>query len=525
VLVWLGKQGEIDKASYEIAEKEKREFVGDGFIKCHANFQDFKEGSTYWLEYIGNDNYNVRSDNLLGKIYHITPCQLYTIFKKQTWFEMQDEQKPQGKTALEAINEEKVANANKVEPKDYSSIDPHFGKPIDKVEPKFKAGDWVTDGYLHCKISDVLDDRYIVDTKFAKRSAITFNRENNYHLWTIQDAKAGDVLVYNNSIFIFNEIYKNCLIYYGIYENDKFYDDKCYSYLDLDTIDSNIIHPATKEQRDFLFQKIKEAGYKWDADKKELRKIEKSHTNKVGPKFKVGNWIIGKATNNEPRQISEITDQCYKSTYAGQYGFSFEDGLHLWSIKDVKDGDIIYSKHNTESFEWIGIFKSLDKENKGVHCYGFWNNVTETFTVCGNEIFVLYDDFSPATKEQRDTLMKAMASAGYTFDFDKKELKKVEQKPSWSEDDEKKRNLLIDILNVNYPNGVFKVNPANTLNMEAMHVEELIDWLKSLKPQNTWKPSDAQMIALNDIILNGNLSNANERILKSLQEQLMKLKE
>jgi hypothetical protein len=32
------------------------------------------------------------------------------------------------------------------------------------------------------------------------------------------------------------------------------------------------------------------------------------------------------------------------------------------------------------------------------------------------------------------------------------------------------------------------------------------------------------MIALNDIILNGNLSNANERILKGLQEQLMKLK-
>lgn len=54
------------------------------------------------------------------------------------WIEKQSD-KPQGKTALEAINEEKVNNANKVEPKDYSSIDPHFGKPIDKVEPKFKV--------------------------------------------------------------------------------------------------------------------------------------------------------------------------------------------------------------------------------------------------------------------------------------------------------------------------------------------------------------------------------------------------
>ena len=29
--------------------------------------------------------------------------------------------------------------------------------------------------------------------------------------------------------------------------------------------------PATKEQRDLLFQKMKEAGYEWDAEKKELK--------------------------------------------------------------------------------------------------------------------------------------------------------------------------------------------------------------------------------------------------------------
>ena len=37
-------------------------------------------------------------------------------------------------------------------------------------------------------------------------------------------------------------------------------------------------YPATKEQRDLLFRKMKEAGYEWDADKKELRKI-KPHYN------------------------------------------------------------------------------------------------------------------------------------------------------------------------------------------------------------------------------------------------------
>ena len=34
------------------------------------------------------------------------------------------------------------------------------------------------------------------------------------------------------------------------------------------------------------------------------------------------------------------------------------------------------------------------------------------------------EDVKPATKEQRDALEKAMADAGYTFDFEKKELKK-----------------------------------------------------------------------------------------------------
>ena len=50
------------------------------------------------------------------------------------------------------------------------------------------------------------------------------------------------------------------------------------------------------------------------------------------------------------------------------------------------------------------------------------------------------------------------------------------------------------------------------------------DWLNSPKARSTWKPSDAQMMVLNDVITNGRLSNANERILKGLQEQLKKLK-
>ena len=62
------------------------------------------------------------------------------------------------------------------------------------VMPTFKVGDWITDGIFNCKITDVLEDRYIVTSKYEKRSAILFEHESRYHLWTIEDAKPGDML-------------------------------------------------------------------------------------------------------------------------------------------------------------------------------------------------------------------------------------------------------------------------------------------------------------------------------------------
>ena len=149
-------------------------------------------------------------------------------------------------------------------------------KPIDTVEPKFKIGDWITDGDVHCKISDILDDRYIVDTKFTKRSSIPFKYENNYHLWTINDAKNGDFLAVEDKNFTtpFVAIYKergldffNSHCFIGF--NENFYEGEAGHSIEN-------IHPATKEQRDLLFQKMKEAGYKWDTEKKELKKIEEN---------------------------------------------------------------------------------------------------------------------------------------------------------------------------------------------------------------------------------------------------------
>jgi len=155
---------------------------------------------------------------------------------------------------------------------------------------------------------------------------------------------------------------------------------------------------------------------------------EQKPVDKVEPKFKVGDWIIDVQGVSVNQIIGYEDDSYYIETSCSKFYLPMklaEKNYRLWTIQDAKAGDVIYSKHNTEDFEWIGIFKSLDE---GAHFYGFWNNMTKAFKVCNNEIFVLYDDFSPATKEQCEQLEKAMADAGYAFDFEKKELKKIDSK-------------------------------------------------------------------------------------------------
>ena len=88
------------------------------------------------------------------------------------WLKNQDE-KPQGKSALDAINEKVVDNAN-------------------KVEPKFRVGDWIirsTEGFKHniYLITEIRDYYICTDIK-GKRVTFTFNDvHKNFKLLDIRD--------------------------------------------------------------------------------------------------------------------------------------------------------------------------------------------------------------------------------------------------------------------------------------------------------------------------------------------------
>ena len=148
-------------------------------------------------------------------------------------------------------------------------------KPADKVEP-FEIGDLITNGTLVGKIDEIHELGY--HAFFGDHYADVPDTEN-WHKWSVYDAKPGDVLVSpatreeKESPFIFKEIDKNGVVRYhaALLQNTD---------LEISNNVSNVMGyakagyhvPATREQRDLLEQKMKEAGYVWDAEKKELRK-------------------------------------------------------------------------------------------------------------------------------------------------------------------------------------------------------------------------------------------------------------
>ena len=167
--------------------------------------------------------------------------------------------------------------SDNVEPTGYNSIDPHFGEPVDKVEPKFKVGDWCIDNEdgLVFQIVKVLDNTYRYRTNEGKEYSCThYSLELDARFWTISDAKDGDVLYTPKGagaegIFLIKGweqvecIGKTLCSRIGYRVKD---DEVVAGGLGAIWWEGVIdpFYPATKEQRDLLFQKMKEAGYKKD---------------------------------------------------------------------------------------------------------------------------------------------------------------------------------------------------------------------------------------------------------------------
>ena len=138
------------------------------------------------------------------------------------------------------------------------------------VESKFKVGDWVVrkDG------TTFYGGNYVEQVKSVTGDEIGLSSgplvpNCVIRLWTIQDAEDGDVLAAHEVIVVFKEI-----------DGLNIRCHLSYHYMNTPMLFTNELHnkkafrPATKDECELLFSKMKEERYEWDDEKKEFCKIQ-----------------------------------------------------------------------------------------------------------------------------------------------------------------------------------------------------------------------------------------------------------
>ena len=90
--------------------------------------------------------------------------------------------------------------------------------------------------------------------------------------FTIQDAKDGDILACNEEILLFKSYSAQERISLYCWYNGQTNNFHNKEVVDVSLNKRNKIFPATKEQRDALMKAMNDAGYEWNAEKKELKK-------------------------------------------------------------------------------------------------------------------------------------------------------------------------------------------------------------------------------------------------------------
>ena len=346
------------------------------------------------------------------------------------WLEKQSE-KLQGKSALEAIKEEKADNQNCI---NHSEDD----------EPKFHPGDWIVDNEYGdvLKVDKAHANSYEITTQDGEVFGILKEDvECNHRLWTIEDAEDGDVLATSAGAFIYN--------------GNNGGGGSPGSYCGINTLGRfqlgsethwarKKVYPATKEQRELLFQKMKEAGYEWDNEKKGLKTIEQKSADKVETKFKEGDYIVSNIDNfleiwrviNIDKygyyNIQCINNPEYDEIYRVP-GFVLEQDYRRWTIQDARDGDVLVIQKTNVTYETIFIFNKIENNRIIQYLHYFTTDadeeVCEARSIDGFLGFV-GTTVHPATKEQCDLLFQKMKEAGYEWNSEKRELKKIEQKPA-----------------------------------------------------------------------------------------------
>lgn len=156
----------------------------------------------------------------------------------------------------------------------------------------------------------------------------------------------------------------------------------------------------------------------------------------IEPKFHEGDIVI--KNTGFIGQILKVGDNEYILTNTGFIPFKYEHLWSRWTIKNAKSGDVIYIKRYKDNSEWLLTFKKIESQNNYIDVYDYYafsitrGNVYHDFIGCWG-LLLDGDIVCPATKEQREILFQKMKEAGYEWDTEKKEVKKIELEPQLKE--------------------------------------------------------------------------------------------
>ena len=365
-------------------------------------------------------------------------------------------------------------------------------KSIDKVEPKFKEGDWVVYENRVGLIIRMLKEHYIISFDGVEEQ-VSFTFNDRITRWTIQDAKDGDVLAVENIIFIYKRTLANHIVSYCKLINDVF----------VSTSDARTccegnpyVHPATKEQRSVLVDKIWVAGYTWDSNNMKLKYIG---ANAVRPE--VETWVETLKTSPIPLPKPAWGEEDEKMAESCKNAIVFE------LTDNARDDEL-----NTDPrFKWLKSLKdrvlSQPKQEWNEDDDAMIDNILGTYKTL--------EDMLDLTKEQDKDILESM---NFERDWIMSLKDRVQpQKQEWSEEDENRFTNLILLV---------KCSKANDATKEGFI--KFINKVKSLKDRYTWyawKPSEVQVECLSDAIKHYNSLGYHATKLKELLDDLLKLRE
>jgi hypothetical protein len=369
------------------------------------------------------------------------------------------------------------------------------------VKPKFEVGDWVVsnkDSRTRGRITSVVHGKKYPSFYGYHHTGgyFTSDLEDNYRLWTLEDAKDGDVLAFDwtqddgashwEKIVIFKKYHPKgvkglvncpCVEGYGnTFKNGKLVLQEEVPYYSKTW--TMTLQPATIEQRDLLFSKMREAGCQWDEKKKEVKKIQAHHDHQeseppVEPTFKVGDWVV-----TDYGKVSQVVSV----DNAGD-GYTLDDGVyfsgswcdmyHLWTIADAKDGDVLSSIRGCPFI----YDKYRNQRNNLLYYYAGIDGNGDFVMKCPKKMLYHFGpstDAVPATKEQRDLLLAKMREAGYLWDAEKKELRKIFEPQFKVGDDIKTGNTIDTIAEIDYATRSYLCKSGRTIWFENQDLWHLV---------------------------------------------------